>query len=80
MVRWHHRLDGLEFEQALGIGEGQGSLTCCNPQGLKESDTALQLNNNNNNDRLEKLTHKMNHHSDHLTNSTNFIHGEPGGL
>ena len=29
MVGWHHRLDGLEFEQALGVGDGQGSLTCC---------------------------------------------------
>ena len=28
MVRWHHRLDGHEFEQALGVGDGQGSLTC----------------------------------------------------
>ena len=33
MVRWHHRLDGHEFEQALGVGEGQGSLTCCSPWG-----------------------------------------------
>ena len=33
MVGWHHRLDGLEFEQALGFGEGQGSLACCNPWG-----------------------------------------------
>ena len=29
MVGWHHRLDGLEFEQALGVGDGQRSLTCC---------------------------------------------------
>ena len=39
MVRWHHRLDGREFEQALGVGEGQGSLACCSPWGHKESDT-----------------------------------------
>ena len=38
MVGWHHRLNGLEFEQALGDGEGQGSLVCCCPQGRKESD------------------------------------------
>ena len=44
MVRWHHRLDGREFEQALGVGEGQGSLVCCSPRGRKESDTAEQLN------------------------------------
>ena len=31
MVGWHHLLDGHEFEQALGDGEGQGSLACCNP-------------------------------------------------
>ena len=31
MVGWHHRLDGHEFEQALGDGEGQGSLACCSP-------------------------------------------------
>ena len=29
MVGWHHRLDGHEFEQALGVGDGQGSLACC---------------------------------------------------
>ena len=36
MVGWHHRLDGHEFEQALGVGDGQGSLVCCSPWGLKE--------------------------------------------
>ena len=38
MVGWHHRLKGHEFEQALGVGDGQGSLVCCSPWGLKESD------------------------------------------
>ena len=38
MVGWHHRLNGHEFEQALGDGEGQGSLGCCSPWGHKESD------------------------------------------
>ena len=38
MVGWRHRLDGHEFVQALGVGEGQGSLGCCSPRGLKESD------------------------------------------
>ena len=37
------RLDGHEFEQALGVGEGQGSLVCCSPWGCKESDTTEQL-------------------------------------
>ena len=36
MVGWHHRLDGVEFEQAPGVGEGQGSLACCSPWGCKE--------------------------------------------
>ena len=31
MAGWHHRLDGHEFEQALGVGDGQGSLVCCSP-------------------------------------------------
>ena len=38
MVVWHHRLNGHEFEQALGDGEGQGSLVSCRPWGCKESD------------------------------------------
>ena len=42
----HHRLDGHEFEQALGDGEGQGSLACCSPWGHKELDTTWRLNNN----------------------------------
>ena len=47
MVGWHHKLDGREFEQAPGDGEGQGSLVCCSPQGHKESDTTGQLSNSN---------------------------------
>ena len=39
MVGWHHRLDGHEFEQALGVGDGQGGLACCSPCGRKESDS-----------------------------------------
>ena len=35
IVGWHHRLDKHEFEQALGAGEGQGSLLCCSPGGLR---------------------------------------------
>ena len=44
MVRWYHWLNGHEFEQALGDGEGQGSLVCCSPWGRKESDMTEQLN------------------------------------
>ena len=38
MVGWHHQLNGHESEQALGVGDGQGSLVCCSPWGHKESD------------------------------------------
>ena len=44
MVGYHHQLDGHELEQALGVGEGQGSLACCDSIGRKESDTTEQLN------------------------------------
>ena len=37
MVGWHHRLVGHEFEQVLGVGDGQGSLACCSLWGCKES-------------------------------------------
>ena len=40
----HHRLDGREFDQALGVGDGQGSLVCFSPWGHKEPDTTEQLN------------------------------------
>ena len=46
MVGWHHQLDGHEFEQAPGVGGGQGSLACCSPWDRKELDTTEQLNNN----------------------------------
>ena len=44
MVGWHHRLDGHEFEQAAGVGDGQVSLMCCRPWGCKVSDMTEQLN------------------------------------
>ena len=37
MAGWHHRLDGYEFEQALGAGDRQGSLVCCSPWSHRES-------------------------------------------
>ena len=46
MVGWHHWLNGHEFEQALGVGDGQGSLACCRPWGHKELDTTEWLNSN----------------------------------
>ena len=44
MVGWHHRLNRHEFEQASGVGDGQGDLACYSPLGRKESDTTEQLN------------------------------------
>ena len=45
MVAWHHQLDGHEFEQAPGVGEGQGRLACCRPgaavHGVAKSGTGL---------------------------------------
>ena len=44
MVGWHHQLIGHEFEQALGVGDRQGSLACCSPWGCKDSDITERLN------------------------------------
>ena len=44
MVEWHHQLAGLEFEQALGVGDSQGSLVCCSLWGHQELDTTERLN------------------------------------
>ena len=47
MAGWHHRLNAHEFEQALGVGGGQGSLACCSSCGCKESDMTGRLSKNN---------------------------------
>ena len=44
MAGWHHLLNGHEFEETLGVGNGQGGLACCSPWGCRESDTTEQLN------------------------------------
>ena len=44
MIGWHHQIDGHEFEQALGVGDGEGSLVCYSPWGHKEPDTSEWLN------------------------------------
>ena len=44
MVGWHHRLNGHEFEETPGVGDGQGGLVCCGSRGRKESDMIEQLN------------------------------------
>ena len=46
MVGWHHQLNGHEFEQTPGGGEGQGGLACCSPRGHKELNMTELLNNN----------------------------------
>ena len=46
-MRWHHRLNGQEFEQTPGDSEGEGSLVCCSPGSHTESDTTSQLNTHN---------------------------------
>ena len=56
MVGWHHWLDGHEFEQAVGVGDGLGSLACCSPWGHKELDTTEWLNWTDNFRTLRKLT------------------------
>ena len=44
MVVWHHRLNGHEFTEAPGIGDGLGGLACCSPWRCKQSDTTERLN------------------------------------
>ena len=44
MVGWPHQLNGHEFKQTLGDGEGQGGLACCGSWGLKESDRTERAN------------------------------------
>ena len=43
MAGWHHQLYGHEFEQVLGVGDGQGNLACCSPWGPKELGTTERL-------------------------------------
>ena len=43
LVGWHHQLDGRDFEQTLGVGDGQGGLACCDSWARKESDTQFAL-------------------------------------
>ena len=44
MVGWHYQLNGLDFKQSLGVGDGQRSLVCCSPWGHKELDMTEGLN------------------------------------
>ena len=55
MVGWHHQLDGHEFEQALGVGDGLGSLMYYGPWGHKESDKTYRLRRHTHTHNLESL-------------------------
>ena len=52
-VGWDHRLNGHEFEQTLGVGDGQGSLVCCRPLGCKESDMTERLTSTSLSERVQ---------------------------
>ena len=54
LVGWHHWLNGHEFQQALGVADGQGGLACCSPWGHEESDTTERLNNDNGQHRPQR--------------------------
>ena len=56
LVGWHCQLNGHEFDQALGDGEGQGSLMCCSPWGYKESYMASNWTSTTNNKMERKLS------------------------
>ena len=57
MVGWRHWLNGHEFDQTLGVGDGQGNLTCCSQRGCKESDMTEQLNRTEQSHRHRKQTY-----------------------
>ena len=61
MIGWHHRLDGHEFEQALGVGDGQGGLVCCSPWGCTESDTTESHTHTHAHTHTDTHTHAHTH-------------------
>ena len=71
MVGQHHQLDGHEFEQALGDGEGQRSLACCSPWGHKQLDMTERLNNNprQSTDTVQTLSNYQWHFSQNQNNN-----------
>ena len=83
MIGWHHQLNGHEFEQAPGVGDGQGGLACCSPWGHKELDMTERLTNNNSlpilasytyNLFLYSLTMKVSHESENSCKKINFLY------
>ena len=79
MVGWHHQLDGHEFEQAPGIGDGQGGLACCSPRGCKELDTTEWLNWPMCKMRPDFISHSAQELADHPPLPGSY-EGECGGL
>ena len=75
MVGWHHRLDGHEFEQSLGVGYEQGSLTCCILLGCKELDMTEWLNWKS---PPELSTHGLEHSRFHLLMYSSLIPSSSG--
>ena len=75
MVGWYHQLNGHEFEQALGDGEGQGGLVCCRPCGCEESDTTERFKNNKVHQRTlsKKKERKKRQHTEWEEKFTNHI-------
>ena len=78
VVGWHHWLHGREFEESLGVGDGQGSLACCSPWGHKVSDMTEQLNwtelnvypsNCSNIDKYFKMNRWITHHGNNFSAS-----------
>ena len=57
MAGWHHRLDGHEFDQAPGVGDGQGGLAGCSPWGRRESDATERLNDNRRPHKVPNVAH-----------------------
>ena len=72
MVGWYHWLNGHKSEQTLGDGEGQGSLACCSPWGLKELDMTERLNHNNAETKQEGTNGLINSKKTKLRRKVNF--------
>ena len=72
MIRQNHQLSGHKFEQTPGDSEGQGSLACCSPWGLKELDMTERLNHNNAETKQEGTNGLINSKKTKLRRKVNF--------
>ena len=80
MVGWHHRINGHEFQQALGVGDGQGSLVCHSPWGCKDLDTTEQLNEESNSFHPPPsvtIVYTQQYHSHHILDSREHHNSSP---